>query len=369
MRQINLFSQKSDFDIPLIVTTILLVIFGLVIIYEASVVAAFRDFGDKLYYFKNQLLWACLGFLSLGAFSFFDYHRLIRAAPLFLAASILLLLLVLIPGIGTKVYGARRWINLAGFTFQPSEIAKLALILYQTAILSKFEKYKMKFSDVAIVLFIPAAVVAGLVLVEPDFGTAFILAAVTLIVYFVGGGPIKHFLITIPPIILAAVLSIISQPYRIQRVKSFLDPTHDPQGSSYQIYQILIALSSGGLLGVGLGSSKSKFDFIPEIHSDAIFAVLVEELGFIGALFLIGLFLFLIMRGINIARHAHDYQGKILALAIVSLFSVQIIFNLSSIVALVPLTGVPLPFISYGGSSLFVTLSAVGILLNIKKQS
>ncbi|MBI2327205.1 putative lipid II flippase FtsW [Candidatus Curtissbacteria bacterium] len=369
MRQVNLFSQKSAFDIPLIVVTILLVIFGLVIIYEASVVAAFRDFGDKLYYFKNQLIWASLGLFSLGFFSFFDYRKLIRVAPFLLAISILLLLIVLIPGVGTKIYGARRWISAAGFTFQPSEVAKLALVLYETAIISKFEKYKIKFTDALVVIFLPAAVISALVLLEPDLGTSLIFIAVALILYFVGRGPIVHFILIIPPIILAAVMAVFTHPYRIERVKSFFDPTHDPQGASYQIYQILIALSSGGLLGVGLGGSRSKFDFIPEIQSDAIFAVVVEELGFVGAVFLICLFLFLIKRSIHIARLAPDYQGKILAMGIIGLLSVQILFNLSSVVALVPLTGVPLPFISYGGSSLFVTMTSIGILLNIKRQS
>lgn len=360
--------SRNQVDIPLLAATILLVTIGLVTIYDASVVAAFRDFGDKFYYFKNQLIWASLGFMALGAFSFIDYHKLTKYAPPLLLASIFLLIIVLIPGIGTKVYGARRWISIAGFTFQPSEIAKIALILYQTSIIARFEKARIRLLDAAIVIFLPAAFVSGLVLIQPDLGTALMFIGITLTMYFVGGGKIIHFLVVVPLIILAAAISIATHPYRLDRLKSLLDPTHDPQGASYQIYQILIALSSGGFLGVGIGASRSKFAFIPEVQSDAIFAVFVEELGFVGAIFLIGLFVFLISRAINIARLAPDNQGKILAMGIVGLISIQSLFNLASIVALVPLTGIPLPFISYGGSSLFVTMAAIGILLNIRKQ-
>lgn len=359
---------KNLIDIPLLFATFLLVAVGLITIYDASVVAAFRDFGDKLYYFKNQLIWASLGFMALGFFSLYDYHKLIKSAPLFLALAAILLLLVLIPGIGTKVYGARRWISLGNLSFQPSEFAKLTLIFYLTSIIARFEKYKIKLLDAAVVIFLPALFVSALVLIQPDLGTALIFIALTIVMYFVGGGQITHFIIAAPVIILAAVISIITHPYRLDRLKSLLDPTHDPQGASYQISQILIALKSGGLIGVGIGASRSKFAFIPEVQSDAIFAVFVEELGFIGALFLIGLFLLLISRAINIARNAPDHQGKILAMGIVGLISIQSLFNLASMVALVPLTGVPLPFISAGGSSLLVTMASVGILLNINKQ-
>src|SRR3989344_436765 len=248
--------SKNPVDIPLLGATILLVAVGLITIYDASVVAAFRDFGDKLYYFKNQLIWASLGFMAMALFSFFDYHKLIKYAPIFLLASVFLLIIVLIPGIGTKVYGARRWISIANFTFQPSEIAKITLILYQTSIIARFEKARIKLLDAAIVIFLPAAFVSGLVLIQPDLVTALIFIGITLTMYFAGGGKIIHFLAAIPLIILAAIMSIVTHPYRIDRLKSLLDPTHDPQGASYQIYQILIAISSGGLLGVGLGSLR-----------------------------------------------------------------------------------------------------------------
>ena len=346
-----------------------MVLCGLVIIFDATPVAAFHDLDDKLYYFKNQLIWATLGAMALVFFAFFDYHRLLKLAHLFLGAAILLLLAVLIPGVGSKIYGARRWISIAGFSLQPAEIAKLALIFYETAVISKFENFKIGIQDAILVIFLPALAVTGLVLIQPDLGTALIIVAVTLTVYFVGGGPVKHLVLGLPVLILGAIGAVILEPYRFARLKSFLDPTHDPQGASYQINQILIALSSGGFLGVGLGGSRSKFDFIPEVQGDAIFAVFVEELGFVGAVLLISLFLFIIARGIAIAKNAPDLTGRVLALGLIGLIGIQALFNLASVVALVPLTGVPLPFISYGGSSLFVTVASIGVLLNIQRQS
>ncbi len=361
--------NQSNIDISFIVATVVMVLSGLIIIYDATPVAAFHDFGDKLYYFKNQLAWATLGSMALIFFSFFDYHKLLKIAYPLLGISIFFLLLVLVPGIGSKIYGARRWMSVAGFSFQPSEIAKLALIFYETAVISKFENFRIGIGDALLVIFLPALAVTGLVLMQPDFGTALIFVAITLTIYFVGGGPIKHLILGIPLLITASVAAILLEPYRFVRFKSFLNPLHDTQGASYQINQILIALSSGGLLGVGLGGSRSKFNFIPEVQGDAIFAVFVEELGFLGAILLISLFLFIIVKSINIARNAPDLTGKVMAIGLVSLIGVQALFNLASVVALVPLTGVPLPFISYGGSSLFVSISCIGILINIQRQS
>lgn len=356
-------------DFWLLGSTIILVFFGLLAIYDASVVSAFRDFGDKFYYIKNQITWASLGLLALGFFSLFDYHRLQKFAPHFLFLCVVLLVAVLVPHIGTKIYGARRWINIGGFNFQPSELSKLALIFYQTSIMSKFENFKIRFTDTLIVFFLPALIAAGLVFLEPDFGTAIIIMAVTMVVYFFSSAPIWHFLVSVPPILVAGAMAIIFEPYRLDRLKSFLDPTHDPQGASYQINQILTAINRGGFLGVGIGQSRSKFAFIPEVQTDAIFAIIVEEIGAIGALLLISVFCFMLSRAVNIARDAKDLQGKLLALGLIFLVVFQALFNIASNVALVPLTGVPMPFISYGGSSLIVMMSAVGILINIGRQS
>lgn len=361
--------KKNKLDILLILQAAALVVIGLIAIYDSSVITAFRDFGDKLYYFKNQLAWVSLGFFALLFFSFFDYRRLIKVAPAILTVSIFLLILVLIPFIGKEILGARRWINIGTFTFQPSELAKLAIIFYATYIMSKFHDYKLKFGDALLVYFLPILIATGLVLIQPDFGTALIFISISLVIYFIGGASFWHFALFLPAIILSSILTIIAQPYRLERLRAFLNPDYDPSGASYQINQIIIALSSGGLFGVGLGGSKAKFEFIPEVHNDAIFAVIVEETGFLGALILILLFLFLISHALKIAKNAHDNSGKILAAGITGFLSIQIFTNIASNVALIPLTGVPLPFISYGGSSLFVTLASVGILINIKRKS
>lgn len=365
----HLKAQEKKLDTPLLAATIVLVALGLVVIYDASVVAAYLDFNDKFYFFKNQLIWATVGMMSLVFFSFFSYKKILILSPYILAASIAALILVLVPNIGTEVLGARRWINIAGLTFQPSEFAKLAVVFYATFIISKFENYKMRLLDTFVVYFLPILIVTILVIVQPDLGTALIFLAIAAIVYFTAGAPILHFLISFPLVVSAILLAIIKEPYRIERLKAFMDPSYDPQGASYQINQIVIALSSGGLFGVGIGASRSKFEFIPEVHSDAIFAVVAEEVGFLGSLILIAIFVFLITRAIKIARESHSFESKILATGIIALIATQILFNLAAIVALVPLTGIPLPFISYGGSSLFVTLTAIGILLNIKRQS
>lgn len=369
IKTLSLKSTKSQIDFPLIVTTVVLLIFGLIVIYDASIVASYRDFGDRLYYLKNQLVWASLGIIAMTFFSLFDYHKFSKIAPILFLISIFFLVVVLVPQIGTKIYGARRWISFFGFNFQPSEFAKLALILYQTRVLTKFQDHKIRILDVFYVLFLPTAVVTTLVLAEPDLGSALILISTVLATYFIAGGPIWHFLILIPITTLAAAAAVIVEPYRLERLRSYLNPTFDPQGASYQIRQILIAIASGGAFGVGIGSSRGKFDFIPEVQSDAIFAVVAEELGFVGALLLISLLFFLITRAIAIARGARDFEGKVLATGIAAAISIQTLVNLASMVALTPLTGVPLPLISYGGSSLLITASAIGILVNIKRQS
>lgn len=365
----NLRLQEKSLDAWLLASALGLVLIGLIVIYDASIVTAFRDFNDKFHFLKNQLAWAVLGTVALSFFSFIDYHKLIKFGAHALAASFFFLLLVLIPHIGTEILGAKRWINIGVFTFQPSEFAKLAVVFYATFIMSKFHNFKMRLVDTLVVYFLPIFIITGLVVIQPDLGTALIFFSLTIVIYFLGEAPFWHFLLAIPIIIVGAVIAILKEPYRIERIKAFMDPSYDPLGASYQINQIIIALSSGGFLGVGAGASRSKFEFIPEVHSDAIFAVIVEEVGFLGGLTLIALFVFLLTRAIKIAKEAPDYEGKILACGIVGLIGMQIVLNLSAIVALVPLTGIPLPFISYGGSSLFVTLISIGILLNIKKQS
>jgi cell division protein FtsW len=361
-KSFSLQRQKKKMDWLLLLAVLASCLIGLVFIFEASSVSAARDFGNKYYFLKDQLVWFVLGMILMGLASHFDYHRLYLLALPLVLTSILLLLLVYAPGLGVKVLGARRWLNLGVFTLQPAEAAKLALTIYLSAWFSFKEKGRLP----AFVILV--GLMVGLVVLEPDLGTAVVICLTALILYFVSGAPIFHFLMLVPAS-LAGILGLaLVSPYRLRRLTTFLNPSEDPLGASYHIRQILLALGTGGFFGLGLGKSRQKFEYLPEAMTDSIFAIIAEEIGFLGALILIGLFLFIIFRGVKIALSAPDRFGQLLAFGIISWLAVQILVNLGAMVSLIPLTGVPLPFISYGGSSLVVNLVGIGIILNISKQ-
>jgi len=330
-------------------------------VYNASVVEADRDFGDKFYYLKFQAVWAIVGLLGLYLFSRVDYHIFKKIGlPLFIL-NLFLLILVLIPGIGLKTKGARRWFDFGPFTFQPTETLKTIFALYLASWLSK----KRPFLPFIFLLI----VVLGLIIAQPDLGTAIIVVSAALLVYFISGADLLPFLgITALALVLGLGLIFIS-PYRKTRLLTLFDPRGDPLGSSYHIRQILLALGSGGIWGRGLGQSRQKYQYLPEATADSIFAVVAEETGFIGAAVLVFTLLLLIWQGLSIAQKAPDMFGRLLAAGITSWLAVQTFINLAGMVKLVPLTGVPLPFISYGGSSLVITLISMGILLNISRQA
>lgn len=337
-------------------------IFGLLMVYDASVVQALRDFKDSYYYIRQQLLWVGIGVLSLAFFSQFNYQKFKFLAFPFLLTSLALLLAVFIPGWGVSGGGAHRWLRLSEITVQPAEIIKLAGVIFLAAI---FEKGTRFWPFVSLL----AGVTAILAILQKDLGSTVVFLTTAAIIYFAAKGPIWHFFVALPVGALGIVALILTSPYRSQRILAFLDPFSDPQGFTYHISQVLIALGSGGLFGLGLGHSRQKFEYIPEVSTDSIFGIIGEELGFLGGIFLLGLFAMFIVRGFKIAQGCHDPFGKILAVGLTSWLGIQAAINLSSMVALLPLTGVPLPFISYGGSALVANLTAVGILLNISKSS
>ena len=346
----------------LMVSVILLSIIGILSVYESSVVIAIRDFSNQFYYVKEQAQWFIVGLILMILLSFVNYHRYYALSLPFLLVSIASLLTVFIPGIGVIAYGAHRWVNIGFINFQPAELTKLSIVVYLAAWFSYPEKRRLT----AFLLLL--ASVVGLVVVEPDLGTAVIILMTSLLMYFYSGAALVYFLFIVPILFTAVTGLVLMAPYRAKRLMSFLNPESDPLGSSYQIHQILLALGSGGWFGVGIGKSRQKYAYLPEANTDSIFAIIGEEIGFIGSLFVIGLFVFLIWRGFRIAHRTKDKFGRLLALGITSWISVQTVLNLASTVALVPLTGVPLPFVSYGGSSLVILLSAIGILLNISRQ-
>ncbi|HUD04908.1 MAG TPA: putative lipid II flippase FtsW [Patescibacteria group bacterium] len=349
-------------DLILLVSVLLLTFFGLFMIYDASSFVAFRDFADKYHYVKDQIFWIILGVIALFFFSRFDYRRLYNLAIPILLVAIGLLLAVFIPGVGVKVLGASRWINLRFTVLQPSEFVKIALAIYLAAWFSKKEKGRIW----SFLLLLSMIIV--LVILEPDMGTAVIILAEGIILYFLSGARTLYFFILTPVIAVLGFLFAKLEPYRAARITSYLNFNQGISSSSYHIRQILIALGSGGLTGVGLGNSLQKYAYLPENATDSIFAIIAEELGFLGAFLIIAVFVIIVWRGFYIAINARDQFGKLLAGGIITFLAMQIIINLSAQTALLPLTGIPLPFISYGGSALIINLTAIGILLNIARQ-
>lgn len=363
MTRFKLLRQKKSFDYWIAILAIFFCSFGVLMIYEASNVIAFRDFGDKYHYIRDQLVWLGLGLIGMTITSFLPYKKLrLISFPLFLV-SLILLMAVFIPGVGIKALGARRWIGYGSFTLQPSELAKISVILYLSSWLSFVEKKRFLAFLLLLVL------VVGLVILQPDLGTGVILMAILAIIYFLSGAPLWHFMILLP-ILGSGILALaVTSPYRFQRLITFLNPNLDPLGASYHIRQILISFGSGGIWGLGLGGSRQKYQFLPEATTDSIFAIIGEEFGYLGALLFIILLIIFLYRLYKVSRHAADKQSFLLSGGIFALLATQTLINLGSMVAIFPLTGVPLPFISYGGSNLIVSLICVGIVLNISKNT
>lgn len=348
-------------DKRLFFLTILLTFLGLIAIADASAPLAVKNYSDKFYFARQQLFWALVGFGAMLTVSKIHYSFWSKVATPFFAGSVFTLFLVFIPGLGINVLGASRWINLGPLSFQPSELVKLSMSIYLAKVYSK----ELSLSA----YFVPVLIVAGLIMLQPDLGTTAIIVGFSMVQIFISGVSIIKFFGAGLLGLVGTVLLILTSDYRRERLMTFLKISHDPLDEGYHIRQILLALGSGGLWGVGLGQSRQKFLFLPETATDSIFAIIAEEIGFIGASFFIALFVFLILRGINIAKNSPDRFSFLLATGITSWIGIQVFLNIASMVALVPLTGIPLPFISYGGSSLVITLVGVGILMNISKYA
>jgi len=332
---------------------------GLFFVFEASYIRSFSEYGDSFHYLKVQALWIVLGMVIMLGVSFFDYHKWYYFAFYLMLGSLALLFLVLIPGIGSKVGGARRWI----FGFQPSEIAKFSTIIYLSSWF--LTKERKRFFSFVILL----GVLIGLIMMQPDMGTASIIFGISIIAYFLAGVELRYLLLLIPVSVLGFVTLAQVAPYRLKRITAFFDPNADPLGITYHINQIMISLSNGGLFGRGFGASKQKHLYLPEAHTDSIFAIVGEEIGFIGSVLFIGAFVFLLLYIFRISEKAPDRFGRLLTGCIFGFFGLQTIINLGSMVHIIPLTGVPLPFISYGGTNLLLCFSLMGIVLNVAKQT
>ena len=351
----------SKADKGLMIVTIILVAVGLVFVADASAPSAIATFGDKFYFFKQQLAWAILGIVGLFIIKNINYKVWSKYATFFFIISIVLLILVLIPGLGTKTYGARRWLMVGPVSIQPSELIKLTGALYLAKLAEKKKEY--------LAFILPIGLVCLLVMLQPDLGTTISFAFIAFAQLFVSGLSVFKMFITLLFAGVSGLVLTLFSDYRRDRLLTYFDSLSDPLGKSYHIRQILIALGSGGIFGVGLGQSRQKYLFLPESATDSIFAVLAEELGLFGSSVIIILFAYYVFRGLRIASHAPDIFSKILATGIVAWVGGQMLLNIGAMVAITPLTGVPLPFFSYGGSALTTALAGTGILLNISSYA
>ena len=360
--------MRKHFDYALFISVLLISTFGIIMIYSASYVWAEYKFQDPFKFVKNQGIFFLLGIffmimISKIPFSFFKKH-----CKKFFLFCIVLLIAVLIPGIGTVRNGSRSWFGIGSFGIQPSEFTKLAMILFTANYLTKHEKEMKKFKKGILPILGLTLFIFFLIMLQPDFGTGVILVMAIMGMLFVGGVPISFFLKLGAIGVIGIVGLILAAPYRLTRILSFLNPWKDPLGSGFQIIQSLYAIGPGGLFGYGFLNSRQKHFYLPEPQTDFIFSIISEEFGFMGILIVASLFLLIIYRGFTIARNSSELFPKYVAFGITFQIAFQAILNLMVVVGLIPVTGVTLPFLSYGGSSLLITLCGIGILLNISRK-
>lgn len=357
-------------DYGLLTTVLVLLIVGLVFVYSSSYVFAGVEYGDPNHFIKRQLVFGALGLLGMLAVMQFDYRHLQRLSPLLMLGALIGLGAVLVPGVGVESNGALRWIQVGPLPpVQPSEFAKLAVLIYMAAWLSSRGDVLHDISLGVIPFVGMVGFVGALVMLEPDLGTSVMIAIITGTLFFIAGARLVHVLALAGSGVVAAVLLILAGGYRMQRILSFTSAEEDPTGVGFQTLQLLVAFGSGGVWGMGLGVSRQKFFYIPGSHTDGVLAIVGEELGLVGVMVVLGLFLVLFWRGWVIMRRAADPFGSLLVAGVLAWFAFQLLINVGGVTRLIPLTGIPLPFLSAGGSSLLVTLLAVGLLLSVSKSA
>jgi cell division protein FtsW len=366
----NVLLRRGHPSVLLTVTVGALLLLGLIMILSASSVSSFATYGSSFMFFKRQLIWAAVGVVCFVFFSRLDYRRLRGAGYLLVLVVMGLLAAVLIPGLGTEAGGSSRWLALGPLSFQPSEVAKLALVLFAADVFSRKEEKKLyELSHTMLPLVPVLGGLALLVIMQPDMGTTLVLGSIGLGILFVAGSPLRFLFPIAGAGLVLAVGAAFSEDYRRARVLAFLDPWADPLNTGYQTIQSLMAMGSGGWFGLGLGASRQKWSYIPNAHTDFIYAILGEEMGLLGTLTVLGMFAFLAYLGIRVARTSPDRFGTLVATGITVWIALQALVNIGAVTAALPVTGVPLPLVSFGGSSLVVSLMAMGILTNIARQS
>lgn len=360
--------KSNNMDFTLLITVLVLLAIGVAMVFSASSISSQLKFQDKYHYLKSQGAYALLGIAVMMFLSRFNYKTLGKLAPVLVVVSFILLLLVFVPGIGFEANGARRWIRLGPIPMQPSEFAKFAMILFMAKSISNKKDKIRTFTQGVLPYIILMGIFCLLIILEPNKSMAMIFVLITFTLLFAAGAKFWHLAVWGLPLIPGAAYIFMKDHYSLLRLTAYTDPWADPLKSGYQAIQSLLALGSGGLFGLGLGNSRQKFFYIPEPQNDFIFSIIGEELGFIGTFAIIVLFLLLIWRGIRIAVHSPDSFGCLLATGIVIMVGLQVVLNIAVATVSIPTTGVSLPFISSGGTSLLFVMANMGILLNISKH-
>ncbi len=355
-------------ELYLLIVVALLSAIGLLMVYSSSSVVALRKYSDSMYFMRRQMISSVIGFCALVATACYPYTRYRKLAPALLLGILAALALVLIPAIGVTMNGARRWFRIAGFSLQPAEFAKVIWVIYLSAFLErKGERVREFMAGFAPPMFI-CGVFGMLLLLEPDFGTSLVIGILTTSLLAVGGVPWLHMMALVPAALAVGYKFVYGSQYRWERIKAFLDPWKDPLDTGYQLIQSWIAVGSGGFLGKGLGDGQQKLYYLPEPHTDFILAVIGEELGFAGIFIVIALFVTVCWIGISIAQRARDQFGGLLALGMTLMLTIQAFINMAVVLGLFPTKGLPLPFVSYGGSAFIANCMAVGILVNVSRK-
>jgi cell division protein FtsW len=350
-------THKTDW--PLIFTVIFLLFFGAIMVFNASYAESYRQFNDPYRFGKLQLLWVLGGSLVAFILSLIPLSLFKKMSRFLFIGTLLLLILILVPGVAPVINGAKRWLFLGPLGLQPAELMKLAVILY-------FPSWLLKTRSLLRLLLLSGLII-GLIILQPDMGTALVLTTVIFSLVFIANYPVIKIISLIIFGVLVGAILIFTSPYRMARVSTFLNPLNDPLGKSYQIRQILLSIGSGGLWGSGVGLSRAKYQYLPESSTDAIFAVIAEETGLWGTLLVIFAYIYLFIRGLLLSNKLEDPYSRLVANGIIIWITVQAFINLSAIVALIPFTGVPLPFISYGGSSLTTIMIGIGLFFSAQR--
>ncbi len=359
-------SRKSD--IALIAVTMALVSFGVLMVYSAGSYTAKRLYGTEFYFVYKQLVGAVLGAAAMFAMSRIDYHVLYKLRYVILALSVLLLAIVFIPGVGITNYGARRWINTPFFTIQASEVAKFGFIVFAAAYIGSREDRITTFRGMLPVIAV-GGIICALIILEPNMSVTVCMAALMLVMLFLGGAKLRHIVAIVVPLIVAAVVLILVEPYRFARLMAFIDPWESPLAEGYQLIQSYYGLGAGGFFGVGLFNSRQKYLFLPFAESDFIFSVIGEEFGLLGCLAVMACYIFMIRRALNIALGAPDRFGSLLSSGIAAIIAIQVCVNIAVVTGSIPPTGLPLPFISSGSSGIIVFMMSIGVLNSVKRRS